>query len=258
MSGRLVNGARPLMRILKLRNFPIFDQLKLEELLLRTSADNWCLLNDGTSPPSIVMGISGKPEKLLEVERVVKDGVPVIKRFSGGGTVIFDEGTLFVTLICSQSALPRLELYPRQILSWTEQLYVPVFEKAHGFKLREHDYVFNDRKFGGNAQSITKNRWLHHTSFLWDFADSRMGYLKLPERAPAYREGRNHRDFICRLGEHFPSREMFMDAVQKGLEHFFFLQEDSLAGVDGEFGGQPHISTTHFISTNELTVCTAQ
>ncbi|KAL2621241.1 hypothetical protein R1flu_001446 [Riccia fluitans] len=86
--------------------FTRYCLLTLEELLLRTSADNWCLLNDGTSPPSIVMGISGKPEKLLEVEKVVKDGVPVIKRFSGGGTVIVDEGTLFVTLICSRSALP--------------------------------------------------------------------------------------------------------------------------------------------------------
>ncbi|KAL2621245.1 hypothetical protein R1flu_001450 [Riccia fluitans] len=115
MCSRLVYGTRPLMRILKLHNFPIFDQLKLEELLLRMSVDNCCLLNDGTSPPSIVMGISGKPKKLLEVEKVVKDCVPVIQRFSGGGTVIVDEGTLFVTLIRSRSALPRLEL--RQTMS---------------------------------------------------------------------------------------------------------------------------------------------
>ncbi|KAL3683554.1 hypothetical protein R1sor_001576 [Riccia sorocarpa] len=228
MSGRVVNGARPLMRVLKLSNFPIFQQLKLEERLLRKSSDNWCLLNDGTSPPSIVMGISGKAEKLLEVEKVVKDGVPVIKRFSGGGTVIVDEGTVFITLICSRSALPGLELYPREIMSWTELLYVPVFENALGFKLREHDYVFNDRKFGGNAQSIIKDRWLHHTSFLWDFRDSRMAYLKLPERAPVYREGRNHTDFICRLREHFPSRDIFIDTVQAGLERHFFLREESL------------------------------
>ncbi|KAL3678052.1 hypothetical protein R1sor_021008 [Riccia sorocarpa] len=236
MSGRVVNGARPLMRVLKLSNFPIFQQLKLEERLLRKSSDNWCLLNDGTSPPSIVMGISGKAEKLLEVEKVVKDGVPVIKRFSGGGTVIVDEGTVFITLICSRSALPGLELYPREIMSWTELLYVPVFENALGFKLREHDYVFNDRKFGGNAQSIIKDRWLHHTSFLWDFRDSKMAYLKLPERAPVYREGRNHTDFICRLREHFPSRDIFIDTVQAGLERHFFLREESLVGVESELG----------------------
>lgn len=49
------------------------------------------------------------------------------------------------------------------------------------------DYVFGDRKFGGNAQSITKNRWIHHTSFLWDYEVKNMAYLKLPARAPEYR-----------------------------------------------------------------------
>lgn len=50
------------------------------------------------------------------------------------------------------------------------------------------DYCFGERKFGGNAQAITRGRWLHHTTFLWDFDDCNMGLLKHPERAPAYRE----------------------------------------------------------------------
>jgi lipoate-protein ligase A len=49
------------------------------------------------------------------------------------------------------------------------------------------DYAFADRKFGGNAQSITKNRWIHHTSFLWDYEVKNMSYLKLPAKAPKYR-----------------------------------------------------------------------
>eukprot|EP01018_Ginkgo_biloba_P024782 Gb_39004 [translate_table: standard] len=49
------------------------------------------------------------------------------------------------------------------------------------------NYAFGDRKFGGNAQSITKGRWLHHTSFLWDYKAENMAYLKLPARAPKYR-----------------------------------------------------------------------
>lgn len=49
------------------------------------------------------------------------------------------------------------------------------------------DYVFGNRKFGGNAQSITKTRWIHHTSFLWDYEVKTMAYLKLPARAPEYR-----------------------------------------------------------------------
>lgn len=49
----------PLMKLIKLRGMPILQQLHLEERLLRTSSDNWCLINDGTNSPAIVMGLSG-------------------------------------------------------------------------------------------------------------------------------------------------------------------------------------------------------
>lgn len=38
---------------------PILQQLHLEERLLRRTSDNWCIVNDGTAPPTIVMGVSG-------------------------------------------------------------------------------------------------------------------------------------------------------------------------------------------------------
>jgi lipoate-protein ligase A len=69
---------------------------------------------------------------------VIRDGVPVIRRFSGGGTVIVDDGTVFVTLICRGDAVPVPKLYPRPIMDWTETLYVPAFRSVPGFQLREH------------------------------------------------------------------------------------------------------------------------
>lgn len=50
------------------------------------------------------------------------------------------------------------------------------------------DYVYGDRKFGGNAQAITGKRWLHHTSLLWDYDPANMALLKHPSKAPEYRE----------------------------------------------------------------------
>ena len=50
------------------------------------------------------------------------------------------------------------------------------------------DYVFGDRKFGGNAQAITRGRWLHHTSFLWDYQPQRMALLQHPSKTPEYRQ----------------------------------------------------------------------
>lgn len=57
--GKAKEAGLPLMKLIKLRGMPILQQLHLEERLLRTSSDNWCLINDGTNSPPIVMGLSG-------------------------------------------------------------------------------------------------------------------------------------------------------------------------------------------------------
>src|SRR5262245_61132968 len=101
--------------LLNLSNVPIFKQLQIEEALLRADKRNWCVINSG-SEEAIVMGISGKPEKLLDLDLVKKNRIPVIKRFSGGGTVFVDEKTLFVTLISNQKGMQ-----PHSILKWTEE-----------------------------------------------------------------------------------------------------------------------------------------
>lgn len=54
--------------------------------------------------------------------------------------------------------------------------------------LHPTDYVFDERKFGGNAQAITSKRWLHHTSLLWDYDAANMAVLMNPKKQPAYRQ----------------------------------------------------------------------
>jgi hypothetical protein len=69
-------------------------------------------------------------------------------------------------------------------------------------KIKQHstDYAFGDLKFGGNAQALSKKRWLHHTSLLWSFDENRMRrMLKQPARAPEYRGGREHGSFLTSL-----------------------------------------------------------
>ncbi|CAN0908910.1 Inactive lipoate--protein ligase 2 [Linum grandiflorum] len=249
-SGKL---ALPLMNLIRSKGMPILEQLQLEEKLLRTSADNWCIVNDGTNSPSIVMGVSGKPAELLNSKLVLApDGnVPVIRRFTGGGTVIVDGGTIFVTLICNKDAIPKVQPYPRSIMQWSGILYDQVFQGIGDFHLRENDYVFGDRKFGGNAQSITKSRWVHHTSFLWDYEDWNMEYLKLPSRAPGYRLARDHTEFVCRMREYM-QRPVFMDRTIEALENWFSVQPVSLADVGGSPQMEEFVPTTRILSRQEL------
>ena len=208
------------LHLLHLKGCSVTEQLDHAHSLLKESADNWCLIHEGT-PPAIVMGISGKPELLINQEKLSSAPIPVIKRLSGGGTVVVDENTLFVTFIFQKQA-HSFPGYPEPIMRWTEEIYKDVFPTS-AFALRENDYVIGERKCGGNAQYIKKDRWLHHTSFLWSFKQEHMDYLLHPPKTPTYRQGRDHADFLCTLDAHFPSKDTFTTALKTALSKKFTL-----------------------------------
>src|SRR5690242_20055278 len=145
------------LHLLHLKSYPIWEQLQLEEGLLRTDNRNWCLINEG-SPPAIVMGISGNLHELVNSEKAMAAQIPIIKRFSGGGTVVVDENTLFITFIFQKELHPLS--YPEPIMRLSETLYQEAFNHPH-FSLRENDFVIGEKKCGGNAQYIKKERFLH-------------------------------------------------------------------------------------------------
>jgi lipoate---protein ligase len=227
--------------LLRLKSYPIYEQLLLEEKLLRCNAANWCVINEG-STPAIVMGISGKKEELVDCSKAAQDLIPLVKRFSGGGTVVVDENTLFLTFVC-QKQLHDFPAYPEPIMEWTQQIYATALQLP-GFRLRENDFVIDDRKFGGNAQYIKKDRWLHHTSFLWDYAPEKMAYLLHPKKTPSYRDGRPHEEFLCRLSDYFPDREALIGRIVDEIGNRFPLKTVSLEEALSMCDGTTRQSTT--------------
>lgn len=215
------------LNILRL-NVPILEQLRIEEALLRTDLRNWCLINEGTSP-AIVMGISGKPELLVNQTQMETNPIPLIKRFSGGGTVVVDSNTYFVTFICNSTEL-NVPGTPKDIFNWSETIYMPAFQNI-GMALLENDYVIGKQKCGGNAQYIRKDRWLHHTSFLWDYSAANMNYLLMPAKKPQYRQERSHQDFLCRLCDFLPSKTLFESRILESLNRHFHLQMTSIESI---------------------------
>lgn len=210
------------VHLLLLKDYPILEQLRLEEALLRADSRNWCLLNVG-SPPAIVMGISGRPELLIDTIRMNLRPVPVIRRFSGGGTVFVDENTIFVSWICN-TACSGVQCSPAGAHGWAERFFEYSLPMT-GMRLRENDYVIGDRKFGGNAQYMRKQRWLHHSSLLWDYDPSNMEYLLIPAKMPQYRQQRCHDDFLCRLRDYVATQDTLMNLLLDGLNRQFEVHE---------------------------------
>lgn len=234
-------------------NIPVLQQLYLEEALLRSDDRNWCIVNTAPSYASsvIVLGISGKEEKLVNLNNAKEAGLTLIRRFSGGGTVYVDQRVNMVSLIVNEGAVPRLQSWPRPIMRWTEAFYKDVFPADSKFHLNDHDYCFGDKKFGGNAQSLWKKRWLHHTSFLYDIDYEKMEqFLQLPEKRPEYRENRSHSDFLVPMKEVFPQRVDFDDAVVRSLGEWFRPVLTTTQADAEEVLTRPHMRRTVLVSNN--------
>ena len=76
---------------------------------------------------------------MINVPAARDNGMQVIKRFSGGGTVVTDENTIFATVILQAAMLPSdVECYPRPLMRWSERLYAPVFSPHGNFNLQEN------------------------------------------------------------------------------------------------------------------------
>jgi len=209
MSPSLSSSSHTILHILRTARLPILAQLHIEEALFRATSNNYLLINDGVESPAIVLGISGKPDALVHEDRAREMGVPLVRRFTGGGTVVLDEDSIMATVIVGSGASGfGLDCFPRQIMEWTHGLLTtPAIHKRNTFSLRENDFTIGSRKVGGNAQAISGDKFLQHTSFLWDYQDDRMALLKAPEKQPGYRERREHGSFVQRLKEAAPGAD---------------------------------------------------
>jgi len=217
------------LHVLHLKGMPILEQLRLEEALLRTDQRNFFLINEGSSP-AIVMGISGQVEELVDISHARDKTIPIIKRFSGGGTVVVDENTLFTSFIAQKNFLLPFACYPEPILRWSEDFYKIAFDIPH-FALRENDFVLGSKKCGGNAQYIQKERWLLHTSFLWDYCPDKMQLLLHPKKTPQYRDGRPHTDFLTNMSTLFSEKGTLVSQLKNALFARFSCKEIALEEV---------------------------
>lgn len=207
----------------------VYQQLLQEEALFRASCDNWCILVEGSSP-AIVMGAFSKAESVIDLEKFRQNHgqtVEVVRRFSAGGTVVVDQDTLFLAWILNAPDF-GLQAYPQTILEFAyKQLYSAM--KPLDLQLWENDYGLyvedSLKKVVGNAQSIAKTRFVHHSSLLWSYNPSRMQLLSHPPQEPDYRAKRKHEDFLYTLNKTSLSKEQFKEQFKKNLKKQFSVEE---------------------------------
>lgn len=178
------------------------ENLALDEVLLEVAEQEGteCLRFWEARSPFVVLGLSNRADRETNRARCEQLGVPILRRFSGGGTIVQGPGCLSFALALVINSNPLLDSVStsNRFIMETHRAAV---EKLVGGRVtvKGHtDLETGGRKFSGNAQRRGRRALLFHGTFLMA-ADLEL-FAKLlnpPSREPEWRDGRSHIEFTA-------------------------------------------------------------
>lgn len=191
------------MQLLDLTLPTAAENLALDESLLLAAEDGAAeVLRLWQNPtPAVVLGAGGSVALDVNTAACDAEGVPILRRASGGGTVVLGPGCLCFSVVLKYSSTPGLDQIPasnRYVLGRILNAVRRVVPEAS--VEGTSDLAVLGVKFSGNAQQRKRSHFLHHGTLLCGFDLGLMSrYLNAPERAPDYRQNRPHAAFVGNL-----------------------------------------------------------
>lgn len=149
------------MYCLNLKSSDPFFNLAIEEILLKDSEEEYFILC--VNSPSVIIGKHQSGHREVNTRFVTQNGIPVIRRITGGGTVFHDYGNLNFSFIRQSESGKQVDFrkYTRPVIDFLKSLGVEArFEEKNDLKVDAY-------KVSGNAEHIYHNRVLHHGTLLF-------------------------------------------------------------------------------------------
>jgi lipoate-protein ligase A len=149
---------------------------------------------------AVVVGSGGSIAIDVNESACDADRVPVVRRASGGGTVLIGPGCLCFSLVLAYEHAAGLD----QIRASNQYVLARVARALRPISIAElagtSDLAVSGMKVSGNSQQRKRRHFLHHGTLLCGF-DTRLfaKYLQFPERQPEYRGNRAHAEFVANL-----------------------------------------------------------
>ena len=170
--------------------------------------DAW-LLEDRGSPyralawipegPAVVLGCSSKVERAVDAPEVLRAGIPVFRRPSGGESMFLSPRMAAVSVVID----PGILRPSRTLFDATGARVVQALARLGVAGLRVEgtsDLAIGGRKLLGSAIHKRGTRLFYHAVLnVAEDPAAIQRYLHHPVREPAYRQGRSHDAFVTSL-----------------------------------------------------------
>jgi len=178
-----------------------FDEALLERMEADPSTDE-CLRVWQAKKHFVVLGHSNRWLSEANISVCNENQMPILRRISGGGTVMQGPGCLNYSLFLRIGARPLKNIGDTfAYVLQRHRLLINEIGRAKNVRIQGmSDLTIDGRKFSGNAQYRKSGCVLVHGTFLLSF-DLKLieEYLSLPAKQPAYRKARPHLEFVANL-----------------------------------------------------------
>lgn len=159
----------------------------------------------------VVLGQNNKADKEVHEKNCAADGIPVLRRKGGGGTVVLHDGCVVVSIggwvkdyYDNSAYFQRLNQSVIDALAAAEPLLKGLSQNGIS------DVVWQDKKIAGTSLFRSRNYFLYQASVLVDPKLPLIeAYLQHPSKEPDYRGNRSHRQFVTGIQHIDPSLAPF-------------------------------------------------
>ena len=148
----------------------------------------------------VVLGHSNRIAANVDAQACRIEKIPILRRISGGGTVVQGPGCLNYSLVLNNASRRNIGDIYRFVLERHREVFQELCQKptrVQGIS----DLTIDDFKFSGNAQYRKAKAALVHGTFLLQFDLSVVDrWLPVPAKQPDSRQTRAHHAFMVNLG----------------------------------------------------------
>ncbi len=200
----LVFRTNTIMQLVKYTHNSPEEAIALDELLLlkaesgelRETLRLW-----SSEEYFVVVGRAGKVAEECFSGRCRERGIKIIRRISGGGTVLQGPGCINYSVVLSYERDGRFKDIRYSYRRILQNIADAFKSKGHDMEVFPvSDLAMNGKKVSGNAQARKRKYFLHHGTFLFGFDPDMISLcLRHPPAEPEYRRGRAHGDFLTNI-----------------------------------------------------------
>ncbi len=127
--------------------------------------------------------------------------LPVLRRISGGASVVVGPGCLMYAVVLSLKLRPQMRSIHQAHAQVLGTIAAALRPSVPGVAMRGIcDLAIDNRKVSGNSMRCKREHLLYHGTLLYDFPVEMIGRcLAMPPKVPDYRRARPHDAFVANL-----------------------------------------------------------